>query len=483
MVTYDRLYDASLPGSINAGSPTDGDPVVSWTDTGADGSWTVLQGTAAARPTWQDAVQNGLAVVEFDGVDDHLELAGITADNQPQPNFIAVVCRFTGDTGSSARFMVHTGSGSSSQRNWLWVENGQWEIFAGGSRVTGPAATNDPVVVTAVFDGANSLIRVDGVEATGSVASSPGQQGIVIGARDDATEPWPGWIGELGFLYTRPTAQEIADEEDRLTAKWMGGAEPETREVTAHAAPASASADRTGSGEREATAHAAPAEASAEREGTATREATAHTGPATADTDRTGTGARETAVHTRPTTSSADRTGSGQRETTAHTGTAWAAAEAEPLTASVREMTAHARPAHATADRTGTGTRQGTAWTGAVTATATRTAATTREATAWAAPAGTSASRTGTGTRTATAHSGAIQPTAARTGTGTRTATAWTGPVTASATAFDLSNLRDLTVTTGPLVAEWTTGPIRGGWTSRPVPPEWAAQPITVEAP
>lgn len=439
MVTYERLYDASDATKINAGSPTDGDPVSLWTNSGTDGAaWDVAEGTAGMQPTWQNAVQNGLAVVEFDG-GDRLVRVGADADRVSQPTFLAVVCRFTGDTGSSARFVVHNGTDSAA-RHILWVENGQWELFVGGQRFAGSAVTNDPVVVTAVVDGANSLLRVDGVEATGTVDGSMAQEGIEIGALNGGT-PWVGWIGQLGFAAGRPTSQEILDEEDALTAKWMGGGGPETRETTAHAAPASASVDRTGAGERDATAHTGPVSATAARDGTATRQAAAHTGVATAAADRTGTGAREATAHTGPVVASADRTGTGQRETTAHTGTVWAAAEAESLGVSVRTATAHTRPAHATADRTGTGTRRATAWADAVTATAARTATATRDATVWAAPAVASAARTGTAVRTATAHTGPAGAAASRVGSGTRTTTAWTDIVVASALSLDLSTL------------------------------------------
>lgn len=52
---------------------SDGDPVATWEDVSGEGS-DLSQGVAAKKPVYKEAIQNGLPVVRFDGVDDYLYL-------------------------------------------------------------------------------------------------------------------------------------------------------------------------------------------------------------------------------------------------------------------------------------------------------------------------------------------------------------------------------------------------------------------------
>lgn len=166
-------YDASQIPSL-----ADGDPVASWADLSGN-SRTLSQGTSAARPTYKTAIQNGRAIVRFDGVDDFMQ-SGVFTLAQPINVFIVVNWRTNAADASAL-------DGLSGITMLIRQQaSRQINVFAGVD-LSGPASVTDVWrQYGVVFSGASSEIRVDGGAATAGNAGTGSPGGLTVGARGGA---------------------------------------------------------------------------------------------------------------------------------------------------------------------------------------------------------------------------------------------------------------------------------------------------------
>ena len=158
-------YDASQL-SLN-----DGDTVSVWPDEQGDNDLNIQTGS----PTYVESGINGRPAIAFDGVGDGLESTGVSVT---QPNTTYVVFESQGGfdggrvlSGVSDRQLT---AGASERENI-----NKWRTFAGDYL----AGSNDLGIqqMTAVFDGANSIIREDGVETAVGDAGSSDLGGLSVG--------------------------------------------------------------------------------------------------------------------------------------------------------------------------------------------------------------------------------------------------------------------------------------------------------------
>ena len=77
----------------------DGDPVTTWPD-GSGLANNATQSTVAKKPTFKTAIQNGLPVVRFDGVDDSMSLPNFLSALTAGELFIVLNRRLAGNQGS-----------------------------------------------------------------------------------------------------------------------------------------------------------------------------------------------------------------------------------------------------------------------------------------------------------------------------------------------------------------------------------------------
>ncbi len=94
--------DASDAVTINAGSPSDDDPVSAWADKSAEGN-DAAQATSDNRPVYKTAIQNGLGIVRFDPSGDNQFLdipPGLFRNIDALTLFAAVGCSDFSSTGS-----------------------------------------------------------------------------------------------------------------------------------------------------------------------------------------------------------------------------------------------------------------------------------------------------------------------------------------------------------------------------------------------
>ena len=178
----------------------------------------VTQGTGTAQAIYNTSVQNGNSVFTFDGGDyyqpssDQRDLA--------QVNTIVFVCSADLASPTTNQFLCD-GRGSSA-RNAVYTRDSASDNFAlfAGTEANARGYTTDPVILTCVFNGNSSFIRLNGSQSGNVAAGSQGLDPITIGARFNGVEGWNGWIGEVVVYDDSLTSTEISNLESDLSTKW-----------------------------------------------------------------------------------------------------------------------------------------------------------------------------------------------------------------------------------------------------------------------
>ena len=174
------------------------------------------QATGANQPN-RNGTQNGHTTVVFDGSTDTLS------------------CSVAGMVHPVTMFAVARNTASSGQRNLISYSSdgrifrtsgGTIDIYQGSFLSSGTSwGTTDFHSVSAVFNGASSLIAVDGgSDTTGTSGGGSFDTGsAAVGAlRASSSEYWQGDIAEL-IVYDRALSSgERSQVEDYLAAKWFG---------------------------------------------------------------------------------------------------------------------------------------------------------------------------------------------------------------------------------------------------------------------
>ena len=157
-------YDASQL------SLTDGEAVSVWPDEQGDNDLD----TQIGSPTYVESGINGNPAIAFDGDGDGLEVAGLSVT---QPNTTYVVFEYQSGFDDNSPLL----SGASEPQRTAWADSGRnsWRTAAGGY-LKGSQDINIQQM-TAVFDGANSIIREDGVETAVGDAGTNDLGGLSVG--------------------------------------------------------------------------------------------------------------------------------------------------------------------------------------------------------------------------------------------------------------------------------------------------------------
>lgn len=215
---HDALEVSTIPDSAIAqydaqaafGSGDEGSTTSSWVD--ELGNYDLSGGS----PTVVGSGINGYRSVDFDGDD----LLDNTNPTESQPNTIFLVT----DAGFSSSHTTTRApfSGPATARNQIgWSgSDTEWQSYAGSAMTGSGVTTVDTAIFTVVFDGTNSVSRVNGSEAISKDAGSYDLGGIALGARSDSAEYYDGLIGEAVVCNARVSSSDIQSEEQRLADKW-----------------------------------------------------------------------------------------------------------------------------------------------------------------------------------------------------------------------------------------------------------------------
>lgn len=169
------------------------DPPGVWTDASGGGN-TLVQASVSNRFAYRPGLVNGHAAVTADGVDDSMD-APLFGSPVANPITVVAVCRLrSASLTNSQLFSGHT----SNNRPTLYAASGVWRLYDDpGPGFDGPATTTAWVVVSGIFHGASSSLRVNnGVPVTGTVNGNP-LDGVRIGNDPGFVTPFDGDIAEI----------------------------------------------------------------------------------------------------------------------------------------------------------------------------------------------------------------------------------------------------------------------------------------------
>lgn len=154
-------YDASQLTGLS-----DNDPVTTWTDLSGNGR-NLTQGTAANKPLYKTSIQNGLPMLRFDGTNDFMDASFVAT--QPMTIIACIIPRLVNKPGTSNYWDGLT------VQSMLCRENGTaFEIYAGIVLGSGTVAVNTTYVMTTIYNGASSLIRLNQTGASGNAGTNGG---------------------------------------------------------------------------------------------------------------------------------------------------------------------------------------------------------------------------------------------------------------------------------------------------------------------
>lgn len=194
---------------------TDGVAISQWNDSSVNVRH-ATQATGSLQPLYKAAIQNGLPVVRFDGVDDQLK-TGVFVLNQPATFFVVGAYRGVFNAAKN----ILTDGLSAAFANVISRDSATLVgCFAG---TTAQDVTTTPQsfhVYSVIFNGASSEIRADGGTATVGNAGVNTAGGVSLGA--SATGGNTGDV-DLGEVLAYAAAVSTTDRqaiEGYLKTKW-----------------------------------------------------------------------------------------------------------------------------------------------------------------------------------------------------------------------------------------------------------------------
>ncbi len=203
----------------------DTDAISSWADSSGNAR-NAAQATGAAQPTYRTAVQNGLPVVRFDGVNDLLTIAGFFPANTSGSNLaMFIACKLNNATVGE---LLSTRSGTS---GWLWRATasnaGHGYFWIGGSSQSDTITTSAWHVLEVIRAGTSVQTGHDGTlvsATTFATYAASTASGLYIGAADNppgtVNNPASVDIGEIFMVENTISAGNRASVEAYLKAKW-----------------------------------------------------------------------------------------------------------------------------------------------------------------------------------------------------------------------------------------------------------------------
>lgn len=186
----------------------DGDRVGGWKDM-SGGSNNLLQATSSKRATLKLNIQNGYPVVRFDGVTQFLSSL-FTTTAQPVTVFLA--CKQTSGT------YIYDGAVNNS--GTLMYTLGNLRVNYGTSNCQ--YVESQPIgfsVLTVLANGANCILRKDGVQKVKNNSGTNNQNGIFLGAAFNGTANSALDVGEI-LIYAANMTSKFSQIETYLKNRW-----------------------------------------------------------------------------------------------------------------------------------------------------------------------------------------------------------------------------------------------------------------------
>lgn len=189
---------------------SDGDSLATWTDSSGNG-WTLAPTGGLSQPVYKANIQNGRAVVRFDGINQQMGTTGLA---MTQPEHVFFACKW------------NTAADDSTVIDGTWMLIRQMtgrviDVFAGGE-IVGPGSVTDVFrQYSCLFSGASSEIRVDGGAATtGNAGALGATNGVSLGARPGGSAPGAVDIGEVLVFPSALSSGNRVLVENYLRGRW-----------------------------------------------------------------------------------------------------------------------------------------------------------------------------------------------------------------------------------------------------------------------
>lgn len=184
------------------------------TGVAASGNWaanvggaTAAQATGGARPAYSATGHNGRPCLTFDGGDSLA--ASFSAISQP--GAVIVACQVT--SVADFRFVVDSSHATNRWAIYTSITTGLVNGFAGSAITSGSGTLGSICVVSAVFNGASSVVRINGVQVASGNAGAATMQGITIGASSSGASGFLiGSVGDIAICSSLSAAQLAASE-------------------------------------------------------------------------------------------------------------------------------------------------------------------------------------------------------------------------------------------------------------------------------
>lgn len=186
-------------------SSDDGESVSTWPD--ELGEYDL---TGGAPVVSADAI-NGNVALNFDGTDDDFSN---TDFDYPQPLTIFVAVR---DTDKGRCYVVNDGDNNFRLLKWDTETPNVWRMQA-DDNLAGSNSQNR-TIITARFDGSNSLLREDGTETVSGDGGTNPLDDLWVGS-DSSDRYWDEAIGEILILDEAADQDTIDEQENRMADRW-----------------------------------------------------------------------------------------------------------------------------------------------------------------------------------------------------------------------------------------------------------------------
>ncbi len=197
-----------------------GNKVISLNDLSGSNSH-ATQADTSKQPSLVTNILNGKPIVRFDGVNDFLATSNflVTAS---QPNTIFIVWNIAA-TGSAAQTALSGLNNTESNGIFHALATSRLNIFSGSSVYYTKTAPFNHIITTAVYNGANSAMRENGVGRTLTPNSNSGTQGfkmLHIGANYGTASFLKGDVAEVIVYNSILTTQQRNDVEQYLRLRY-----------------------------------------------------------------------------------------------------------------------------------------------------------------------------------------------------------------------------------------------------------------------
>lgn len=196
-------YDAT------AISAADGDRISTWGDE-TDNGFNLTAGKAA---TFEASTINGNPAVQFNGIDEFLDVSWTTISDPLDIYFVAEVVSSSTSWGTAL-------TGVSNANQFYGTDsNDNFGIFRGSNFVSGSAGDTNPHVFSFQCRSGNDILRVDGAEDINSDTGSNGLEGLTVGSVETQGNYANINMAEI-LVYPQDKSGIESDIEQYLADKW-----------------------------------------------------------------------------------------------------------------------------------------------------------------------------------------------------------------------------------------------------------------------